>query len=286
LPGSERSKAVDECLAGIDRLSHEVMDASTFLPAYDRRTYGDVRSTIQSILELQKGETKPCQTIKALSDKLQKSRSASAPAKKFQFRSVRKTNPPVPSTNDAQHAQQRKEDMAKSDSGTVNSTDQQFLTKRGNHSLKDRQEEQTESSSNPGSLGISNRNNVHDVLPIPAVQIASSATVTNIHRSIINLSAPMREANAFANVILKDIKSSLIICGQVDGPIHITGVENSVIVVACRQFRMHASSKVDVYLHCSSRPIIEDCENIRFAPLPEAYVGTSLAASRQQSILT
>lgn len=33
---------------------------------------------------------------------------------------------------------------------------------------------------------------------------------------------------------------------------------------------MHASTNVDVYLHSASRPIIEDCEKVRFAPMPRA----------------
>lgn len=37
-----RSEAVDQCLAGIDRLSHDVKDASAYLPAYDQRTYSQV----------------------------------------------------------------------------------------------------------------------------------------------------------------------------------------------------------------------------------------------------
>jgi len=41
--GPERNKAVDDCLAGIDRLSHEVKDASSYIPAYDQRTYSQVR---------------------------------------------------------------------------------------------------------------------------------------------------------------------------------------------------------------------------------------------------
>jgi hypothetical protein len=40
--GGERSDAVDHCLAGIDRLSHEVKDASGYIPAYDQRTYSEV----------------------------------------------------------------------------------------------------------------------------------------------------------------------------------------------------------------------------------------------------
>lgn len=43
-----------------------------------------------------------------------------------------------------------------------------------------------------------------------------------------------------------------------------------------RQFRMHGSKNVDVYLHAASRPIIEDCENIRFAPLPDIFAHDGL----------
>jgi hypothetical protein len=51
-------------------------------------------------------------------------------------------------------------------------------------------------------------------------------------------------------------------------------VEDSIIVVASRQVRMHDCKNVEIYLHCASRPIIEDCSNVRFAPIPECYVST------------
>jgi hypothetical protein len=40
--GGEQQDAVDHCLAGIARLSQEVQDISTYLPAYDQRTYAEV----------------------------------------------------------------------------------------------------------------------------------------------------------------------------------------------------------------------------------------------------
>lgn len=40
--GGERTDAVDHCLAGIARLSHEVKDASSYLPGYDQKTYAEV----------------------------------------------------------------------------------------------------------------------------------------------------------------------------------------------------------------------------------------------------
>lgn len=39
---------------------------------------------------------------------------------------------------------------------------------------------------------------------------------------------------------------------------------------------------MDVYLHCSSRPIIEDCDRIRFAKLPDVYTTKELRLSTNQ----
>ena len=44
-PG-ERNNAVDECLAAIERLNHEVKDAASYIPKYDRRSYADVSVSI------------------------------------------------------------------------------------------------------------------------------------------------------------------------------------------------------------------------------------------------
>lgn len=86
------------------------------------------------------------------------------------------------------------------------------------------------------------------------------------------MSIPTSNGKPYATLTVKGVKESLLVCGQVNGPAHITGVENSVIVVSSQQFRMHNCVDVDVYLSCSSSPIIEDCSNIRFGRIPKAYV--------------
>jgi tubulin-specific chaperone C len=43
LVGGERLDGTDHCLAGIVRLSNEVMDASSYIPAHDQRIYAEVR---------------------------------------------------------------------------------------------------------------------------------------------------------------------------------------------------------------------------------------------------
>jgi len=55
-------------------------------------------------------------------------------------------------------------------------------------------------------------------------------------------------------VFVNPIKSSMII----------DNCNNCYFILACHQFRMHDSKNIDVYLHCNSHPIIEDCSSIRF----------------------
>ncbi len=82
------------------------------------------------------------------------------------------------------------------------------------------------------------------------------------------MSSATAGTTAFAGLALKNISGSLVIAGHVNGAVHITGVADSVVVVAARQVRIHECSNVDLYLHCTGRPIIEDCTAMRFAPIP------------------
>ena len=125
------------------------------------------------------------------------------------------------------------------------------------------------------SVVMSNHRDVHIILPPSAADATSSGALTSLRRCVVDMSVPTSSTfggHPFAGLTLKNIRDSLVICGHVNGPAHVTGVENSVLVTACRQFRMHNCKNVDVYLLCKSRPIIEDCSNVRFAPLPQSMV--------------
>ena len=132
------------------------------------------------------------------------------------------------------------------------------------------------SFSKADKIHISNHSKIHIMLPSSATHATSgtSGTVSNVHDSVIDMS--ISAASAFATLTLKNIKNSLIVCGHVDGAIHITNVKDSILVVATRQFRMHESKNVRVYMLCKSRPIIEDCEGIEFAEMPDCYVSLLL----------
>jgi tubulin-specific chaperone C len=128
------------------------------------------------------------------------------------------------------------------------------------------------SLSQSNTINISSYRNLHIVLPLSAARAAQGGFLTNLRRCIVDMGAPAEEGQPLAALVLKDIRQSLLICGSVAGSTHITRVSRSVIVVATRQFRMHECTDCIVYLHVNSKPIIEDCDRIQSAPLPQHYV--------------
>ncbi|KAK5689375.1 hypothetical protein LTR17_026292 [Elasticomyces elasticus] len=271
--GGERADAIDHIQASIARLSDAVKDASSIIPAYDQRTYGDA--------------------IKALSNKLQELKTSFTPRPKFAFKSgvslTQKKNASAISLNDAALlAEQRRKGVpgyvSGSSAGSSKATTPAHLRSPAperfdeevhgdNHdadsaSARIRQPSFSQST----SVKIDNHEGVHIILPPSAGHATSSGTLSNLRRCVVDMSSPTSAGHPFAGLTLKDIANSLIICGHVSGAAHLTNVRDSVIVVASRQFRMHESSGCDVYLLCSGRPIIEDCSNVRFAPLPGLYM--------------
>jgi len=138
------------------------------------------------------------------------------------------------------------------------------------------------------NIGISNHSNLHIILPSSASRATSSGSLTDLKGCIIDMSIPTTEGSAFPGLAIKNVSKSLIVGGRVDGAVHITGVSDSTIVVVARQVRIHECSNVDIYLHCGSHPIIEDCSGMRFAPLPAPYVrlarisSSTFAADQEQ----
>ncbi|KAH8791530.1 tubulin-specific chaperone-like protein c [Hyaloscypha finlandica] len=281
LVGGEKQDAINHVLSGISRLSTEVSDSSGLIPAHDQRIYA--------------------QAIKALEEKLEETRSKFAPRSRFKFKTTQKNSSAV-SINDAAElaAKQRLEPPSISGTGSSNessmaTTPASLMSPPNEIDAKDTlgdlpsfpknyNEEMTRGSAGPirkpsfsqaTNVNISGHNGLHIILPSSASRATSSGSLTKLNRCIVDMSVPTANNAPFAGLMLKNIKGSLIIAGHVAGAAHITGVENSIIVVASRQVRMHDCQNVDVYLHCASRPIIEDCSNVRFSPIPQCYVTSS-----------
>ena len=97
----------------------------------------------------------------------------------------------------------------------------------------------------------------------------------DIHHSVIDFSNPTNLAEAFKTMTIRSVSESLLLCGSVSGAVHITGVDRGTLVIDSRQVRIHKCRDCVLYLRCTSRPIIEDCKDIRFASLPVVYVSSS-----------
>ncbi|KAG2413754.1 hypothetical protein HFD88_002943 [Aspergillus terreus] len=282
LVGGERTDATDHCLAGIARLSNEVKDAASYIPTYDQRIYAEA--------------------IKALQDKLSETRAAVEPRPKFSFKT--KKNASAVSLADAAQlaVEGRRRIPGYSSPGAsssvsssagqtpnypstpLNEPDRQLQPRAeiaptsipemefGNSSEKPSGE-----ISNPfaatsvSSVSVNNHYGLHIMLPASGSTATVPASITSLRHCVVDMSIPTADGKPYASLAVKGVKESLLVCGQIDGPAHITGVEHSIIVVTCRQFRMHNCADVDVYLSSSSNPIIEDCTNIRFGRIPRVY---------------
>ncbi|KAI3325489.1 tubulin-specific chaperone C [Xylariaceae sp. AK1471] len=278
--GGERQIGIDTVLGGISRLSNEVMDAADFIPSYDQRAYS--------------------QAIKALTEKLKETTGKLAPKSRFQFKSRSKEteaaqSQPTPdprlhrpwSSDGSRHeVEDSSEAGAEAETRDAVGSLPSFPSKNYNDELSRPDQVgggvRKPSFSEAKNIAISDHRSLHIILPSTASRATSSGSLTNLDHCIVDMTIPTRTGAPFAGLTLKNIKHSLIIAGHVAGPAHITGVEDSIIVVAARQVRMHDCKNVHVYLHCTSHPIIEDCSQVAFAPLPSYYVDESTPAETNQ----
>jgi hypothetical protein len=283
LIGGERADATDHCLAGIVRLSNEVRDAASYIPTYDQRVYAEA--------------------IKALQDKLNETRAAFEPRAKFAFK-TKKNASAISLTDAATLAAEGRRSIpgyrspgASSVGSSANHTPNYPSTPLNEPDKEQRERPELAPTSFPGihlgdnelkphshskhssafaatgitSVSVNNHYGLHIMLPSSGSVSSVPASITSLEHCIVDMSIPTANSKPFASLTIKNVEESLLVCGQAAGPAHITAVEHSIIVVSCRQFRMHNCKNVDVYLSCSSNPIIEDCSNIRFGRIPKAY---------------
>lgn len=70
---------------------------------------------------------------------------------------------------------------------------------------------------------------------------------------------------------LTNLQNCIILSGPVTSSVFVDKCSNCKIVTACQQLRMHTSTNIDIYLHVTSKGIIEDCSAIRTAPYNLLY---------------
>ena len=75
----------------------------------------------------------------------------------------------------------------------------------------------------------------------------------------------------FKACYIKNITSSKIYLGSINGGTHINDCKNCKFYLATHQLRIHKTLQTQFSIIVSSNPIIEDCSNLLFSPLNITY---------------
>ncbi|ROW09913.1 hypothetical protein VPNG_06331 [Cytospora leucostoma] len=294
--GGERKDATDHVLDGVSRLTNEVSDASEYAPPRDQMIYGQALKALREQLNIQTRNLGP------------KSRFQFTQKSKEAFISATARSPAAANAEDGDITVQAETkdalgdlpDLAHNNHSNTTTT----TTGARDYNAEMAREPGTAirkpSFSRSREVDISGHRGMHIILPPTAGRATSSGSVTGLAGCVVDMSsatttaataaaagAPVVASSSsssssssslpppppptFASLAIRDISRSLIVTGRVAGAAHITGVRHSVLVVDARQVRMHDCADVTVYLWCGSHPIIEDCEGVRFAPIPDVY---------------
>ncbi|KAJ3658727.1 hypothetical protein Zmor_010451 [Zophobas morio] len=116
------------------------------------------------------------------------------------------------------------------------------------------------------TCGFSNR--VGEILEIGGDEIfKKDVTVENLENCKVKiLGCP-------STLHLSYLKNCYIFAGPVSTSIFAENCTDCTLVIACQQLRLHASKNVNIYLHVTSRAIMEDCHSIFLAPYNLKYDG-------------
>ncbi|KAJ8769687.1 hypothetical protein K2173_005290 [Erythroxylum novogranatense] len=92
-------------------------------------------------------------------------------------------------------------------------------------------------------------------------------TISDLDSCEVRLIGSVRAA------FINRLRNCKVYGGPVTGSILMEDVENCVFVLASHQIRIHCAKRCDFYVRVRSRPIIEDCGGLRFAPYCLKYDG-------------
>lgn len=207
-----------------------------------------------------------------------------APKRKFAFKKKQQASSPAIVENDGKAIDTKGESAVVQEHGFIN----RFLTNsnEATHSYSPQRlpdsthhnitESISQSSRSSGFFTVTRRSSEfikHTIDPTVAGG-QSSALITEVTNCILNIAAQSASNVPKASVQISKTSQSLFICGAVSGPVFVSNSTGCVVVAICGQLRLHHCTECTVYLHCSSKPVIEDCTGIKLAPLPDYFVST------------
>ena len=129
---------------------------------------------------------------------------------------------------------------------------------------------------------------------LPTQPQQSDLTLSDLNNCIVNLLPPSSEEYSLKISALhaRNLTQCVVLLPSVDGSALLENISGCIVILGCHQvrfyqriydffeilkiplveqFRMHSSTKVDVFLSVSSNPIIETCSQIRFSQYPNNF---------------
>ncbi|KAG0303774.1 hypothetical protein BGZ98_006302 [Dissophora globulifera] len=210
--------------------------------------------------------------VKTLSEKLSQQRAKLIPKPKFTFKSRKalatSASSGSPSSSSALAVSSTKNNASAADASVDQSLFMKFENRTGEHLFIG-----TLLVSLPLPASDSPMAMEQDIylggVPVPSAAAAKATAkdvaLTNLTDCTVNL---VHEIIPLGAIHIKSLKRCVLVIPPVAGSILLHDCEGCVIVGACHQSRMHTSTDMDIYLHVTSDPIIEDCTDMRFAPYP------------------
>ncbi|KAG0373544.1 hypothetical protein BGX24_011564 [Mortierella sp. AD032] len=237
-------QSIEEALARLDKVPKD--DLQTSIDSIVQRIGALEKTVTEKISILPPFEARTCMeasqvAIKAMSEKLAQLRVKLVPKAKFSFKS-RKTAGATPSpTSTPKPAASPKPTVS-----TPTIDQSQFL----------KFEDRTGEHLFIGSLSLSEPGSG------TGAGAAKDVALTNLTDCTINLVNDI----PLGAIHVKNLKRCTLVFPPVSGSILLHDCEGCTLVGACHQSRMHTSTNMNIYIHVTSEPIIEDSTDMRFAP--------------------
>ncbi|KAK5851098.1 hypothetical protein PBY51_001917 [Eleginops maclovinus] len=100
-------------------------------------------------------------------------------------------------------------------------------------------------------------------------------TAEDIHKQDVLLThlnnCKVRLFGSPSTLHMTHINNCEILCGPVSSSVFVDQCSNSTLAIPCQQLRTHNTTDTQVYLHVTSRAIVEDCHGVHFAPFTWSY---------------
>ncbi|KAF9906110.1 hypothetical protein EC991_000978 [Linnemannia zychae] len=229
-------QSIEEALERLDKIPQDELQAS--IDSIVQRIHALEKTVTEKISILPPFDARMCmEAIKAMSEKLAQLRTKLTPKAKFSFKS-RKTTKATPSPTSTPKPAASPKPVA----STPVIDQSQFL----------KYEDRTGEHLFIGQL----------LVPESGSKTAKDVALTNLTDCTINLVHDI----PLGAIHIKNLKRCTLVFPPVSGSILLHDCEGCTLVGACHQSRMHTSTNMNIYIHVTSEPIIEDCTDMRFAP--------------------